>query len=157
VTRDRGRRLAGAFALMIGLPACGGGSTGPNPPPTPTPAPAPTTSVVFQTTLSLGAEDGGFGDFSIPNNGLVRVTVDWTFPTNDLVYFVFSGTTCNDFVAFFENGAAPGCTLLAQHVALGVKPAVVTFSVTAGQNARILIVNLGERAESGVVQVTLTR
>jgi hypothetical protein len=38
-----------------------------------------------------------------------------------------------------------------------VKPAVVTVSVTAGQNARILIVNLGERAESGVVQVTLTR
>ena len=40
---------------------------------------------------------------------------------------------------------------------VGVKPAVVTFNVAAAQNARLLILNLGERAESGVVQVTLTR
>ena len=149
-------RAACALALMIGLPGCGGGTTTPDPPPTTQP-PAPVTSVVFQSTLALGPEDGGIGDFSIPNNGLVRVTLDWTFPTNDLVYFVFSGTTCTDFLTFFQNGAAPGCTLLAQHIALGVKPAVVTFNVSAAQNARILILNLGERQESGVVQVTLTR
>jgi hypothetical protein len=42
-------------------------------------------------------------------------------------------------------------------VTRGVKPAVVTFSVPAAQDARALVGNLGPTPESGVVQVTLTR
>jgi hypothetical protein len=34
---------------------------------------------------------------------------------------------------------------------------VITFSVTAAQTARVLVVNLGPTGESGVVQITLTR
>lgn len=156
MTRDR--QLACALALTIVLPASGGGgSTGPNPPPTSTSTPEPTTSVIFEAAFPpLQPDEGVAGDFSIPNSGLVRVTMDWTFPTNQMVYFIFSGTTCSDFETYFRTGAAPGCTLLGQHVA-GVKPAVVTFNVSAAQNARILLANLGPTGESGVVHITLTR
>jgi hypothetical protein len=34
---------------------------------------------------------------------------------------------------------------------------VITFNVTAAQNARLLLANLGPTGESGVVQITLTR
>ena len=159
MTRVPGRRLAAAFALMIGLPACGGGgSTGPNPPPTATPTPAPTTTVIFQEAFPpLDAGDGVAGDFNIPGAGAVRATMDWTFPSNGMVYFIFSGTTCTDFATYFSTGAAPGCTLLGQHIIPTIKPGVITFSVTAAQTARVVVVNLGPTGESGVVQVTLTR
>jgi hypothetical protein len=159
VTRVPGRRLAAALALMIGLPACGGGGGIVDPPPPTTPTPAPTTTtVVFQAAFPpLDAGDAVAGDFSIPNGGQVRATMDWTFPTNSMVYFIFSGTTCTDFDTFFSTGAAPGCTLLGQHITPGVKPGVIAFSVAAAQNARVLVVNLGPTGESGVVQVTLTR
>jgi hypothetical protein len=158
VTRVPGRRLACAFALMIGLPACGGGGSVVAPPlPTPTPTPV-TTTVIFEAAFPpLEAGDGAIGDFSIPNAGAVRATLDWTFRTNGMVFFLFSGTTCTDFEGFFENGAAPGCTLLGQHVLPSIKPGVVTFNVAAAQNARLVVVNLGPTGESGVVQVTLTR
>jgi hypothetical protein len=162
VTRVPGLRLACAFALMIGLPACGGGGSvtgGGNPTPTPVPTPTPTTTqVIFQAAFPpLDAGDGVIGDFSIPNSGAVRATMDWTFATNGMVFFIFSGTTCTEFETFFSTGAAPGCTLLGQHIAPTIKPGVINFNVTAAQNARIVVVNLGPAGESGVVQVTLTR
>lgn len=160
MTRLPGRRLACAFALLIGLPACGGGgsTTSPNPPPTATPTPAPTTTVIFQEAFPpLDAGEGVVGDFSIPSAGTVRATMDWTFPANTMLYFIFSGTTCTDFETFFSTGSAPGCTLLGQHIAAGIKPGIINFTVPAAQNARVVVVNLGPGGESGVVQVALTR
>jgi hypothetical protein len=159
VTQVPGRRLVCAFALMIGLPACGGGgSTAPNPVPTATPTPAPTTTVIFQSAFPpLDQFEYAVGDFPIPNNGAVRATLEWTFATNDMLFFIFSGTTCTDFETFLTTGSAPGCTLLGQHFTPGVKPKVITFNVTAAQNARLLLANLGPTGESGVVQITLTR
>lgn len=159
MTRARRSRLAVAFALMVVLPACGGGgSTSPNPVPAATPTPAPTTTVIFQSAFPPLEQFGvAIGDFPIPNGGTVRATMDWTFATNDMIFFIFSGTTCTDFETFFDTGSAPGCTLLGQHIALRAKPGVITFNVTAAQNARLLLANLGPTGESGVVQITLTR
>lgn len=158
MTRVSGLRLACAFALMIGLPACGGGGDVTGPGPTATPTPAPTTTVIFQEAFPpLGAGDGVSTDFNIPNAGTVRATMDWTFATNNMALFIFAGTTCTDLQGFFNNGAAAGCTVLGQHTTRGLKPGVFTFNVTAAQTVRVLVVNLGPTGESGVVQVTLTR
>ena len=159
MTRARRDRLAVAFALTVALPACGGGgSTSPNPVPTATPTPAPTTTVIFQSAFPpLDQFNYALGDFPIPNNGTVRATLEWTFATNDLLFFIFSGTTCTDLETFLTTGSAPGCTLLGQQFTPGVKPKVISFDVTAAQNARILVANLGPTGESGVVQITLTR
>jgi hypothetical protein len=159
VTPTPGRRLACALVLMVGLPACGGGgNSAPNPVPTATPTPAPTTTVLFDAPWPPLEQFGyAFGDFPIPNSGTVRATIDWTFPTNHVLFFIFSGGTCTDFDAFLTTGAAPGCTLLGQHTARGVKPGVISFEITAPQNGRLLLWNLGPTNESGIVQITLTR
>lgn len=155
--RHAGLRLA-ALTLVAVLPGCGGDSGNTPIVPTPTPVPQPTTTVIFQSAFPpLGAFDAAAGDFSIPNAGSVRVTMDWTFASNDMDIFVFSGTTCADFETFFRTGAAPGCTLLGQDIDPVRKPAVVQFTAAAAQNARILVLNLGPTNESGVVQITLTR
>jgi hypothetical protein len=80
---------------MAGLPACGSSTTAP--PPVATPVPTPTTSVIFQATFPpVEPFDGAIGDFAIPSAGAVRAQLDWTFATNDMDLFVFSGTTCTD-------------------------------------------------------------
>ena len=156
MTLNRGVLFTVALALMVGLPGCGGGTT--TPPPVATPVPTPTTSVIFQSAFPpLDPGDGAAGDFSIPNGGTVRVTMDWTFASNFMFIWVFSGTTCTDFETFFDTGAAPGCTTLGMDIDPATKPASFTFNVAAAQNARILVVNLGPTNESGVVQITLTR
>jgi hypothetical protein len=155
-TSNRGVRLVCALALMAGLPGCGGGTT--TPPPVATPVPTPTTTVIFQSAFPpLDPGDGAAGDFSIPNNGAVRVTMDWTFASNRMFIWIFSGTTCTDFLTFLQTGVAPGCTVLGQDIDPATKPANITFDIAQTQNARILVVNLGPTSESGVVQVTLTR
>jgi hypothetical protein len=157
MTPAAARPLACAVALLSVLSGCGG--DGPDPiVPLPTPPPATTTTVIFQSAFPpLDQFETAIGDFPIPNSGAVRATMDWTFATNDMIFFIFSGTTCTDFDTFFSTGSAPGCTLLGQHVTRGVKPGVITFNVGATQNARLLLANLGPTGESGVVQITLTR
>jgi hypothetical protein len=155
-TLDKGTRLVVALVLMVGLPGCGGGTT--TPPPVATPVPTPTTTVIFESAFPpLVAGDGAAGDFAIPNNGNVRVTMDWTFASNRMYIWIFSGTTCTDFMTFLQNGSAAGCTPLGQDIDPTTKPASISFDVAGAQNARILIVNLGPTNESGVVRITLTR
>jgi hypothetical protein len=155
ITPHARSRVAAGLALVAWLPACGGSPVTPPPPPTPTPAPV--TSVIFQSAFPpLDRFDAAIGDFAIPDSGAVRVTMDWTFPSNDMDIIIFSGTTCADFEAFLSNGSAPGCTVLGQDLDPVRKPAVVTFNVAQAQNARILLYNLGPTSESGVVQITLT-
>jgi len=150
-------RVALGLALAVGLPGCGG-NTGPDPPPPPTPTPAPAPFVIFQSAFPpLTPGDGASGDFTIPAAGTVRATMDWTFPSNRMFIFVFSGLTCDDFGTFLVTGAAPGCTVLGQDVDPNTKPASLSFTVAAGQGARVFVFNGGPTNESGVVQITLTR
>lgn len=153
-------RLAAALALLSVLPSCGGGSTGPNPPPAATPTPSLAPFVIFQSTFPpLDPGDIAFGDFTISAPGAVRATMDWTFPSNQVFLFVFSGTTCTpeDFVTFITTGPVGACTLLASDLDPSTKPAVATFNATAASGARVVVLNLGPTGESGTVQVTLTR
>lgn len=155
--RSRAWSLALVAALIVVLPGCGSTPVAPPPPP-PTPTPTPTTTVIFQSAFPpLDPGFFAFGTFDIPAAGSVRATMDWTFPANRMFLFIFNGTTCVDFVTFLNTGAAPGCTLLGSDLEPNTKPALITFSASQAQQARVLVFNLGPTGESGVVQVTLTR
>ena len=83
-----------SVALAASLAACGGGST-----PSPGPTPAPTPTPCSQT--SLVQESGGipgqtlvYDDFSVPDSGRLDVTMDWTYATSQLGFYLVPANTC---------------------------------------------------------------
>jgi hypothetical protein len=153
-------RLTAVLALLAILPSCGGGSTGPNPPPAATPTPSLAPFVIFQSAFPpLDPGDFAYGDFTISAPGTVRATMDWTFPSNQMFLFVFSGTTCTeqDFITFINTGPVGACTMLASDLEPATKPGLATFNATAAGGARVVVLNLGPTGESGTVQITLAR
>ena len=86
--------LAG-LALAASLAACGGGGSGPTSTPTPAPTPTPCT----QSTIKQ--EGGGitpstllYDDFSVPDSGRLDVTLDWTFATSPIGFYIVPANTC---------------------------------------------------------------
>lgn len=156
--RHAGLRLA-ALSLVAVLPACGGGGGIVDPPPPPTPTPLPP-FVIFQSAFPpLQPGFFAFGDFTISAPGTVRATMDWTFPSNVMFLFVFSGTGCteDDFIRFLDRGSSNVCVLLGSDVDSSTKPGLATFTATAAGGGRVFVLNLGPTGESGTVQITLQR
>lgn len=153
------RRACGVVvASCLLLPACGGGGGGSPTAPQPTPTPAPVATSVFSRPFSVaGAPAGdvvyGYQDVPVPNSGQVQVTFDWTFSSSD-IDLVVTPTTCTDFFAAYNSQ----CTV---HGADRADPpgtrATVNFSLTAAATIRIWVYNFTQAAESGVLNVTLTR
>jgi hypothetical protein len=140
------------------MPACGGGGGGSPTAPTATPTPAPVATNIFSRPFSVAgapADDAVYGiqDVSVPNSGQVQVTFDWTFSTSD-IDIVVTPTTCTDAVSAY----LAQCTV---HGADRADPpgtrASVTFQLTAAGAIRIWIYNFTPAAESGILNVVLTR
>ena len=147
------------LVLILCLPACGGGGSTPTSVPTPTPTPAPVTTNIFSRPFSVaGAPSGivvyGFQDVSVPNAGQVEVTFDYTFATSD-IDLVVTTSSCTDYFAAYNSQ----CTVLGEDKGLPTpaKRARVTFQVTAATTIRVWIYNFTSAAESGVLNVLLTR
>jgi hypothetical protein len=152
-----GLRLASGLVLVVGLSACGSGTT---PPP---PSPPPTTLapfLLFDVPFPpLEADHFVFGEFSITAPGTLRATMDWTFASNVMHLYIMAGATCDGdaFVRYLDNGVATGCTLLGSDTDARTKPADFSVSVTQPGAARVFVYNLGPTSESGTVRITLAR
>ena len=140
------------------LPACGGGGGGSPTAPQPTPVPAPVTTNIFSRPFSVvGAPSNdvvyGIQDVSVPNPGQVQVTFDCTLSTSD-IDVVVTPTTCTDALSAYNSQ----CTVngLDQANPPGTR-ATVTFTLSAAGTIRIWIYNFTPAAESGVLNVLLTR
>ena len=140
------------------MPACGGGGGGSPTAPAATPTPAPVTTNIFSRPFSVTgapAEDAvyGFQDVSVPNAGQVQVTFDWTFSTSD-IDLVVTPDTCTDPLGAYNSQ----CTVHGSDKAdpPGTR-ASVTFSLSAAGTIRVWIFNFTPAAESGVLNVLLTR
>jgi hypothetical protein len=138
-----------AGALLGGLAACGGDSShGPDPvPPTPTPC---TQSTLDSDAESIDAKTLIYFDFSVPNNGRLDTTLDWTFTTSQMGFYVVPANTCT--LAEFNSRS---CTFLVRSEASTVKPKKVsTPNFTAG-NYRWIVGNFASVTESYSLQVVL--
>jgi hypothetical protein len=141
-----------AAGLVFGLPACGGGGGGGGGGSVAGPT-TPTRQIVTQQTWTADFGDVLQADVTITGSGAgtLDATVQWTFATND-VDLVATSTTCSP-AAFITDA----CTLLAEASSTTAKPERISFSVTGGSSYRIWIVNFGPGAESGTLEVGLTR
>jgi hypothetical protein len=141
-----------AGALLAGLTACGGGDT----PGGPTQSPAPTPTPCTQSTLDSDAESIDaktliYFDFSVPTNGRLDTTLDWTFTTSQMGFYVVPANTCT--LAEFNTRS---CTFLVRSEASTLKPKKVsTPNFTAG-NYRWIVGNFASVTESYSLQVVLS-
>jgi hypothetical protein len=149
-------------ALATSLASCGGGVTDTCPagttgsPPncaTPPPPPPPCTQT------SLIQESGGipgrtlvYHDFSVPESGRLDVTLDWTFATSQVGFYLVPANTCT-----LDEFNAASCNFLVRSEPSAVKPRKIsTPNFTAG-NYRWMIGNYSGEDESVSLQIVLSK
>jgi hypothetical protein len=140
----------GGLALMMGLTACGGGSTSPSTPPATNP-PAPVRSVIGNFTYSLGPI--GLAqpvEVTVSGTGTVDATVQWTFASNDVDLFL-TDRNCNA-ASYLGLGS---CNILARADSFTSKPEVIRQSLGSGVY-RLWVYNDGPGSESGTLVVGFT-
>lgn len=146
--------LTSAFALVVGLTACGGGSSGPtssssgnnNPPP-------PVRSVIGNFTFSLqplAMTQPVEVTVSGSGTGTVDATVQWTFASNDVDLFL-TDRNCGA-TSIFNIG---NCNILARADSFTNKPEVITRQLGAGVY-RLYVYNDGPGGEAGTLVVGFT-
>ena len=146
-------KLALLTALVMVLPGCGGGVSidtplGPIPIVEPT-----TTEVLTETFEGLNPFDPSRNVFVVKitfdRAADVDITVDWTFPMNDLDLFFYRGEC-----ALAELPSA-ACPELATAETLA-KPETLSLSNLAAGSYTFTIINFGTTPESGVIVISLT-
>ena len=138
----------GGLALVLGvgmgvaLPGCGGDGS----------LLTPTNVVVFQHEAQFtGLERFHVfaDDFTVTESGQLKITVDWTFASDDLDLSL-SNPAC-DATALL----AGICKVFAKEES-NLKPARIAMSTTA-TGYRLFVFNRGPQAESGTITVTVTQ
>ncbi len=148
--------LACVLGLALGLPGCGGGGVSIDTPLGPIPVVEPTRTTVLEETFEgLNPFDPTLGNVGVVSITIgdaadIDVTVDWTFPANDLDLFFYQGEC-----ALPELPSA-ACPELATAETLA-KPETLSVSNLAAGTHTLIIVNLGTTPESGVIVIGATR
>ncbi len=138
------RRLAGLLLALL-LPACGGSSS-PTPLPTPTPC-SQTAPVVINGPIP--ARGLGRVTVSAPTSGRLDITMDWTFATSAIAFYVVSAGTCP--IDAFNAGT---CTFVGRSETTA-KPRKFSVNVSAG-SYELLVAVFSTQDESVSGQVVLS-
>jgi hypothetical protein len=112
-----------------------------------------TTTNVFQDSGKILAGMVAYDDFSVPDSGRLDVTLDWTFASSQIGFYVVPANTCTT----IEEFNARSCNFLIRSEPSATKPRKIsTPNFTAG-NYRWLIANFSEQDESVSFQVVLSK
>jgi len=143
--------LAG-LGLAALLAACGGSSSGPTSTPTPAPTPTPCTqTTVVQEGSGITPSTLLYEDFSVPDSGRLDVTMDWTFTTSRMGFYVVPANTCT-----LEEFNARTCSFLVRSETTTKPRKISTPNFTAG-NYRWMIANFSDDQESVTLQILLSK
>jgi len=152
--------LGVGLVVVMTLGACGNkdngcstNPTGPGCPPPPTTVPAQTRNVI-KTGSCEGIDPDVlcfFDPFTTNQKGDMDVTVDWTFPEDNIQVMVSSGTCTIDQI----NGSA--CTFITSSLASTTpKPRILTVRAVAAGTYQLYVGNRGPKTETVSVQIGLT-
>jgi hypothetical protein len=159
--REQGRLVFLGVALAAALQACGGnpaasscpaGMTGTPPNCQPTPPPCTQTSV-YQDSGPLPPRTLVYDDFSVPDSGRLDVTLDWTFPASRVGFYLVPANTCNTIEEFNTRS----CNFLIRSEPSSVKPRRLSLANFNAGNYRWLTGTFGDEAESGSLQIVLSK
>ncbi len=150
----RARVVAGVVAcvLALSLAGCGGGGNDVTTPQVTVPTPVPCTqTTIEQDGDTITARTLLYFDFSVPDNGRLDITIDWTYASSMIGVYVVPVNTCT--LAEFN---ARTCNFLIRSET-SVKPRKIsTPNFTAG-NYRWIIGNFSESLESVSIQILLSK
>jgi hypothetical protein len=147
----------GAVALVLVLGSCGSSTTGPSGGSTPGRSRSVIGSFAFQLVGIPEAQSVGFAfdfldrDVVLSAAGDLDAVVNWTFASNNVNLYLTS-TSCSE-----TQFAVVQCTILRSTEGQGGKPRTLTASGLSAGTYRVWVVNLGNTAESGSVEVGVTR
>src|SRR5919106_1811894 len=133
----RGSMAAGMLVAL--LPGCGGDSVSAPPPP-----PAPVTELIVQGSFSGVTPGGGvaLAPFSTSRMGTLRITVDWTFASNNMdVALVRAPCDPPQFLALT-------CAIVGVSESPTAKPEILTLPNTVSATYRLFVSNRGTTDES---------
>jgi hypothetical protein len=153
-------RLVAAAALLVSLGACGGdkGVVDTCQPPQ-IGSPPNCMDPPEPCKQSLIEEDSGgvpsmtivFNDFSVPEDGRLDVTLDWTNPESRMAFYLVPAGTCQ-----LEELNARSCQFLIQTEPSNTpKPFRLSTEIAAG-NYRWLVGNAAGDTESAALQIVLS-
>lgn len=147
------RKLA-AFALLLALPACGGGGGVTQPSPTPVLTPVPCTQTI------VSADQGGVSartyvllNFTTTAVGRLDVTADWTIASSPIGLFVVPANSCST----VEQLNARSCNFLLRSEPSTIKPRKVSVPNFAAGSYNLVIANFADVDESVAYQVVLSQ
>jgi len=152
-------RLATALGLALGLGGCGGGGIVETCPGGTTGSPPNCVSIeppceqtqLLQTPVMVPARWLIFDEFSVPEDGRLDVTLDWTNPESVMGFYLVPVGTCS-----LEEFNERACEFLIQGEPTSQKPRRMLEDVNAG-NYRWIIGNFqDEEDESASLQIILS-
>ena len=151
--------LAAGLALLLILGACGSGDaggcaanpTGPNCRPSPSPSPTPRPPVIVSSgSGELPAFFVYLDDVATTESGSFDITVDWTFPTNDVDVALIRG------ICSFEQLVADQCLFIDMTTSVTRKPEQLHIPNQPPGQYTLLIANFGPGDESIAYQAVFT-
>ena len=144
-----------AIGAMVGSLLTFGGCGGSNSPtavPAVTTPPAPVSTVLAQGSRSnLGVNMLLGLDFTTNANGMLDVTVDWTFVTNNVQIYLADGS-CS-----IEQFNSYDCAIAGRSESLTAKPERLQLTNLRAGTYSLLIYNGGPTVESVSFQIVFTR
>jgi hypothetical protein len=158
--RVRAPLAAAALALATG--ACGDngpgrcpeGQTGTPPNCTPIIVEQPCTQTnVLQDGTAVESGWLIYDEFSVPDTGRLDTTVDWTFASSEIGFYVVPAGTCNS----IEEFNARSCNFVVRSEASTTKPRKISTPNFAAGNYRWMIGNFGDQDESASFQMVLSK
>jgi hypothetical protein len=169
----KGRRTlapVAAGALVVVLGACGDSVTRDNcdPPKVgtkpncscPSGTEEPNCSAAATCTQTKAYDDSGkvpantlaYDDFSVPDSGRLDVTLDWTFPSSDVGFYLVPANTCT-----VDEFNTRSCNFLVRSEPSTAKPRKVSTPNFAAGNYRWLIANYADKDESVSFQIVVAK
>jgi hypothetical protein len=139
-----------ALAAVMGFSGCGGS----HPPSTPTTLPPPscTQSTLDQAADPIGALYLIYYDFSVPESGRLDVTLDWTFSSSSMGFYLVPANTCT-----LEEFNRRTCQFVMRSEPSALKPRKLSLATVNPGNYRWIVANFASVDESYSLAVVLSK